>query len=55
MSTIDDEGSIRSYVEDFECLMEGIAHFTQLEQRIALESNIEAADSTTKRNGLVRV
>ena len=42
MRTINHEESTRAYVEDYECLIEGVEYFLQLEQQITKDHNIDA-------------
>jgi hypothetical protein len=42
MSALEDQDPVRAYVKDYECLMEGVEFFFQLEQGVVRDGNIAA-------------
>jgi hypothetical protein len=42
MSASENQDAVLAYVKDYECLMEGVEYFFQLEQRVVQDGNIQA-------------
>jgi len=52
MSALSPE-SIAAYVQDYECLIEGILHFLRLRQQVAEQGNIDAMPPSRKPRAAV--